>query len=199
MVDPPPRPQLFGEAPLAATGLRPAQDGAVAADQGRRDSNAAAPKPAPTEEDLTGRMRKISLPQPLAKITQPRRGTRARGRGRGRGAAAANDPIPIASAGPASGVPQQPRNHVHPNTQCARAGAASEACLGFAPLDAISLQTECRKRDGLHPPCPDDDVRGWKLFTVALRMLLYRSAGESRVPQAELDRRLELFRAGHWA
>ena len=43
---------------------------------------------------------------------------------------------------------------------------------------------------------PDDEARGWKLFTLAPRMLLYRSASESRIPPAELDRRVELFRAG---
>ena len=31
------------------------------------------------------------------------------------------------------------------------------------------------------------------------RMLLYRTPGESRIPPAELDRRCESFRAGHWA
>ena len=44
----------------------------------------------------------------------------------------------------------------------------------------------------------DDEVRGWKLFVLAPRMLLYRSPGEARVPPTELDRRVELFRAGRW-
>ena len=50
----------------------------------------------------------------------------------------------------------------------------------------------------MHPTSPDDEVRGWKLFVLAPRMLLYRSPGEARVPPTELDRRVELFRAGRW-
>ena len=154
VVDPPPpqppaRRQLPDEAPpLAATGLRPAQDGAVAADHGRRHPNAAAPEPAPTEEDLEEELIAAVARRAHAASTSGGAGCGRRGRGRGRGAAAADDAIPIASAGPASEGPEQPRNHVHPNTQRERACAASEAGmrLGFASLDAVSLQTECRKR-----------------------------------------------------
>jgi len=42
-------------------------------------------------------------------------------------------------------------------------------------------------------------MRGWKLFMLAPRMLLYHSPGEARVPPAELDRRIEAFRAGRWS
>eukprot|EP00439_Symbiodinium_sp_Y106_P000394 s14575_g1.t1 len=44
-----------------------------------------------------------------------------------------------------------------------------------------------------HRPEADDEVRGWKLFVLAPRMLPYRSPGEARVPPTELDRRVELF------
>ena len=94
---------------------------------------------------------------------------------------------------------------------------------GFASLDAVNLQACCRQRvltlqsaparirgalrtalrTGLrlavHPVAPEDAARGWKLFCLAPRMLLFRLPGESRIPSAELDRRCELFRAEHWS
>ena len=36
----------------------------------------------------------------------------------------------------------------------------------------------------------DDEVRGWKLFTLAPPMLRYRSASESRIPPAGFDPRI---------
>ncbi|MCR9103328.1 MAG: hypothetical protein NXI25_25490, partial [bacterium] len=39
-------------------------------------------------------------------------------------------------------------------------------------------------------------AEGWKLFLLAPRMLLYRGRGETRVPRAELDKRVELLAAG---
>ncbi|CAE7799301.1 NSF, partial [Symbiodinium necroappetens] len=44
----------------------------------------------------------------------------------------------------------------------------------------------------------DSELRGWKLFYLATRMLLHRAPGETRVPATELDRRCELFRRGDW-
>ena len=49
-----------------------------------------------------------------------------------------------------------------------------------------------------HLSSPEDEVRGWKLFVLAPRMLPYRSPCEASVPPTELDRRVELFRAGRW-
>ena len=39
-------------------------------------------------------------------------------------------------------------------------------------------------------------AEGWKLFLLAPRMLLYRGRRETRVPRAELDKRVELLAAG---
>ena len=39
-------------------------------------------------------------------------------------------------------------------------------------------------------------AEGWKLFLLAPRMLLYRGRGETRVPRAELDKRVALLAAG---
>ncbi|CAE7224957.1 unnamed protein product [Symbiodinium sp. CCMP2592] len=79
------------------------------------------------------------------------------------------------------------------------------ACKPLAVSTAPARVRGCLRtalRTGLrlavHPSCPEDEVRGWMLFCVAPRMLLYRSPGDSRVPTAELDRRFDAFRAGLW-
>ena len=63
-----------------------------------------------------------------------------------------------------------------------------------------ALRTAMRTglRLAVHPVAPEDAQRGWKLFCLAPRMFPFRSPGESRIPSAELERRCELFRAGHW-
>ena len=111
-----------------------------------------------------------------------------------------------------------------PATQRGLAAASAEAGVrqGLASLDAVDLQATCRQRvftlqsaparirgalrtamrTGLrlavHPVAPEDALRGWKLFCLAPRMFLFRSPGASRIPSTELERRCELFRAGHW-
>ena len=86
--------------------------------------------------------------------------------------------------------------------------------LGFqevCPTRALTLQlAPLRLRGALHTALrtglrldtslatPDDRLRGWKLFLLAPRMLLYCAAGESHVAMAEFDRRAELFRHGSW-
>ena len=146
------------------------------------------------------------------------RGRRGRGRGRQTPAAPpaeALEPNPPEAAPSRSGTT---------GTRRAQATAAAEAGLGLGleALDAVDLQATCRERVltlqtaptrvrgslrtamraglrlAVHPSCPHDEARGWKLFCLAPRMLLYRSPGESRVPLAELDRRCDLFRAGRW-
>ena len=42
------------------------------------------------------------------------------------------------------------------------------------------------------------ELRGWKLFLLAPRMLLHRSAGQARIPPAELALRCEAFARGGW-
>ena len=152
--------------------------------------------------------------QRARQTTAPGRGSGRgrRGRGRGRGTAAPPDDLP----------PPDPQP---PPTRRGQANATAEAGMrhGFASLDAVNLQACCRQRvltlqsaparirgalrtalrTGLrlavHPVAPEDAARGWKLFCLAPRMLLFRLPGESRTQSAELDRRCELFRAGHWS
>ena len=109
-------------------------------------------------------------------------------------------------------------------TRAERRAAAADAGFraGFASLDEVCLETTCRARvltlqtapqslrgtlrsalrAGLLSAtvgCTDHErVRGWKLFLLAPRMLLYREPGVSRVPPAELDRRNRAFQAGDW-
>ena len=45
---------------------------------------------------------------------------------------------------------------------------------------------------------PLQELRGWKLFLLAPRMLLHRSAGQARIPPAELALRCEAFARGEW-
>ena len=105
-----------------------------------------------------------------------------------------------------------------------RAAASAEAGMraGLASLDDVCLATACRTRvlTLQSPPAslrgilrgalrrglelaadsssPEGQTRGWKLFVLAPRMLLYRSSGETRIPPSELQRRCELFRSGEW-
>ncbi|CAE7607217.1 unnamed protein product [Symbiodinium sp. CCMP2592] len=157
------------------------------------------------------------------------RGRRGRGRGaRGRGAREPPPPPAdhlLASQGEARADPEPPSTAQRAQVLHARhSSAAADSMLrGLLSLDAVSLQGQCQTRVltlqaapsrtrgtlraamryGLrcivNPETPEHEVRGWKLFCLAPRMLLHRSPGQSSVPAAELDRRCELFRAGDWA
>ena len=156
------------------------------------------------------------------------RAGRCGGRGRGRRQTAAPAQNGPCSAAPRADRPDAPASAAAGGrargTQSERRVAAAEAgiLVGLAQFDAVSLQDVCRTvaltlqsapqrlrgalctalRTGLRLATshagPDDQLRGWKLFLLAPRMLLYRAAGESHVAPAELDRRNELFRSGHW-
>ncbi|CAE7730172.1 unnamed protein product [Symbiodinium sp. CCMP2592] len=63
--------------------------------------------------------------------------------------------------------------------------ASAEPCVRLSAL-ACSYES------------PAQELRGWKLFCLAPRMLLQRSGGESLIPPAELDRRYDLFARGVW-
>ncbi|CAE7442537.1 unnamed protein product [Symbiodinium sp. CCMP2592] len=93
---------------------------------------------------------------------------------------------------------------------------------GLASLDDISLRDEMRKRvftlqtvpvkirgaartamrAGLQlaadQASPEQELRGWKLFVLAPRMLLYREPGVTRLTPDELHRRVTLFQQGAW-
>ena len=87
-------------------------------------------------------------------------------------------------------------------------GVALPDCVRHRVLTLQSVPTRVRGalrtalRAGLQlivsPHSPEDALRGWKLFMLAPRMLLYRSAGTTHIPPAELDRRCELFQQGGW-
>ena len=94
--------------------------------------------------------------------------------------------------------------------------------IGLASFDAITLDVALRQRSltlqgvptrlrgalrtalraGLQliadRVSPQLELRGWKLFCLAPRMLLFRAVGDARVPPAELDRRCEVA-GGHAA
>ena len=108
-----------------------------------------------------------------------------------------------------------------PTTQRGLATASAEAGVpqGLASLDAVNLQAACRQwvftlqsaraRIGgsCAPPCAPGSgslstrlpLRTRNAVEVFLRMFLFRSPGQSRIPSAEFERRCELFRAGHWS
>ncbi|CAE6950253.1 unnamed protein product [Symbiodinium sp. CCMP2592] len=104
-----------------------------------------------------------------------------------------------------------------------RVSAAESGLLtGLASLDGVDLQDILQQRvltlqgvparlrgalrTALHAglqliadrESPAQELRGWKLFCLAPRMLLQRSSGESLIPPAELDRRCDLFARGVW-
>ena len=45
---------------------------------------------------------------------------------------------------------------------------------------------------------PQQELRGWKLFLLAPRMVLHRTASQARIPPAELALRCEAFARGEW-
>ena len=93
---------------------------------------------------------------------------------------------------------------------------------GLLALDAVSLEDHFRRRVltlqgvparlrgalraamraglrlAVEGASPEDAARGWKLFFLAPRMLLFRSPGETRVAPEQLDRRGNLFQQGLW-
>ena len=176
---------------------------------------APAPDNEPTRPDADGDDAALAAAALRAREATVSRGAGRGRRGRGRGRRA-NSPAP--NPDPAPPDPQPPA------TQRGLAAASAEAGVrqGLASLDAVDLQATCRQRvftlqsaparirgalrtamrTGLrlavHPVAPEDAQRGWKFFCLAPRMFLFRSPGESRIPSAELERRCELFRAGHW-
>ena len=42
-----------------------------------------------------------------------------------------------------------------------------------------------------------DSAEGWELFLLVPRTLLHRRRGETKIPRAELEKRLAHFAAGH--
>ena len=101
-----------------------------------------------------------------------------------------------------------------PPTRRGQANATAEAGMrhGLASLDAVNLQASCRQlvltlQSALRASAehcaqhcapayvslstPEDAARGWRLFCLAPRMLLFRLPGESRIPSARLGRRFK--------
>ena len=137
--------------------------------------------------------------------------TRVAARTRDRGRRGAMWPAQEASEGPLE-------------TRAIRHAAAAEAGIqtGLLALDAVSLEDHFRRRVltlqgvparlrgtlraamraglrlAVEGASPEDAARGWKLFFLAHRMLLFRSPGETRVAPEELDRRGSLFQQGLW-
>ena len=173
----------------ALTALRP---------QPTAPPTAAAP---PTVEDATTTTA-VAPPAPRP----ARRGGRGRGRGRGRCQPTDTDP--------ALSTPRPEPPH---------ATAPQPRAAGAAQLDAINLVEALGQRvytfqavpgrirgayrvalrQGLaminDRATPQAESRGWKLFFLVSRMLLYRSPGQPQVPTQELDRRVALFERGDWA
>ena len=181
-------------------------------------------QPNPPEDDDVVLAAAAARVRDAAASRGPGRGRRGRGRGHRTTSNPPHPPHPAPAEPPPPTVSDPPPGRAPATTRRERAHALSEAGLrlGLASLDSVHLQSACRERTftlqssparargalrtamrtGLrlvvHPTSPDDEVRGWKLFVLAPRMLLYRSPGEARVPPTELDRRVELFRAGRW-
>ncbi|CAE7429060.1 unnamed protein product, partial [Symbiodinium microadriaticum] len=113
---------------------------------------------------------------------------------------------------------------LHSSNRSQRRVCAAETGLltGLASFDAVDLQDTLHQRvltlqgvptrlrgalrtafrAGLQliadRESPVQELRGWKLFCLAPRMLLHRSGGGSLIPPAELDRRCDLFARGAW-
>ena len=66
------------------------------------------------------------------------------------------------------------------------------------PFSALLSNGKFRSRHGGLTEVQRDpsSAEGWKLFLLAPRMLLHRGRGETRVPRAELDKRVGLLAAG---
>ncbi|CAE7234973.1 unnamed protein product [Symbiodinium sp. CCMP2592] len=143
-----------------------------------------------------------------------------RGRGRGRRLVENEGPAPAPEADAAADGPTLNRE----GTAAQRRVAAAEdgMRLGLAALDDVCLEDifRCRTltlqavparlrgalrtamRTGLElvseRTSPQQELRGWKLFLLAPRMLLHRAAGQTRIPPAELALRCEAFARGEW-
>ena len=162
----------------------------------------ALPGPEPEEsraEDAT--MARVAARAAGSQARGRGRGRRG-GRGRGRGADAEVECAsePCAANAPADAIPS--------GTAALRRVAAAEEGLrvGLAFLDGIDLEATLRSRvltlQGLEliseRTSPQLELRGWKLFLFAPRMLLHRTAGATRVAPGELARRCEAFARGEW-
>ena len=136
--------------------------------------------------------------------------------GRGADAEVERASEPCAADAPADAIPS--------GTAALRRVAAAEEGLrvGLASLDGIDLEATLRSRvltlqgvptrlrgalrtamrAGLEliseRTSPQLELRGWKLFLLAPRMLLHRTAGATRVAPGELARRCEAFARGEW-
>ena len=135
-------------------------------------------------------------------------GRRGRRGGRGRGSAPEHE----------APAPRTPRTVAETRVDAATAGVR----LGLEMLDRVDLEAEFRRcvftlqsaptqlpgvlrlalRTGLQQAVeersPEAVVRGWKLFFLAPRMLLYREPGQSRIEPRELQRRADAFSRGEW-
>ena len=100
-------------------------------------------------------------------------------------------------------------NHLRPRLPARSAREPTAAAEAGMRLDAVDLASTCRQRAltlqsvprrirgalraalraglrlAVHPAGAEDEVRGWKLFCLAPRKLLYRARGETRVPPEE--------------
>ncbi|CAE7314420.1 unnamed protein product [Symbiodinium sp. CCMP2592] len=168
-----------------------------------------------------------STAQLAAAAARGRRRGRGRGRGRGRHASsppAASPPAPASAPGDGHDGPPLASQAPALTTAAQRRVSAAESGLltGLASLDGVDLQDTLQQRlltlqgvparlrgalrtalrAGLQliadRESPAQELRGWKLFCLAPRMLLQRSSGESLIPPAELDRRCDLFARGVW-
>ncbi|CAE7683973.1 unnamed protein product [Symbiodinium sp. CCMP2592] len=166
-----------------------------------------------------------STAQLAAAAARGRRGGRGRGRGRHASSPpAASPPAPASAPGDGHDGPPLASQAPALTTAAQRRVSAAESGLltGLASLDGVDLQETLQQRvltlqgvparlrgalrtalrAGLQliadRESPAQELRGWKLFCLAPRMLLQRSSGESLIPPAELDRRCDLFARGAW-
>ena len=68
------------------------------------------------------------------------------------------------------------------------------AVLKFALRRGLEQIREAHRSNANGP----QSSRGWKLFLLASRMLLFRPKGSTRLTRDELDLRIQLFCAGEW-
>ena len=152
----------------------------------------------------TFRARRQSPPRP--------RPSRRSGRGRGRG----SHPAPPATLPPPEVLPPSrpdPPHNPEPTSAAVSAGLASLDSVDLAATfqeRVFTFQQPPRQLQGLlafafrkglqtlhHAPSDVHAERGWKLFLLGPRMLLYRPRGAAQVPD-ELRRRAQNFQAGRW-
>ncbi|CAE7379290.1 unnamed protein product, partial [Symbiodinium pilosum] len=78
-----------------------------------------------------------------------------------------------------------------------RAAAAGE---GGAAGGMLTLRTALRAglRLAAERSSPEEELKGWKLFMLAPRMLLHREPGTARISPEELQSRCDLFSQGLW-